>query len=253
MVNQYYSRYNLYMNKAASILVVDDDQRLCDLLKRYLGREGFRVNTVLTGKEMRRHIEQDLPDLVLLDLMLPDEDGLSLAQELRVHAELGIIILTGKGETVDKIVGLEVGADDYISKPFQNRELLARIRSVLRRLSVPRSSRRSHEPESTMLRFSGWTLDLATHELISSTGEKVHLTTNEFRLLSIFVKSSNRVMNRDRIMELLSDREWNPDDRSIDVLVGKLRKKLGMDSRDNEYIKTIRGEGYMFAARVDSG
>lgn len=240
------------MNKAASILVVDDDQRLCDLLKRYLSREGFRVHTVLSGTEMRRHIEQDMPDLVLLDLMLPDEDGLSLAQELRTHPELGIIILTGKGETVDKIVGLEVGADDYLSKPFQNRELLARIRSVLRRLSIPRDNRQGHDPESSVLRFSGWTLDLATHELVSPGGEKVHLTTNEFRLLSIFVKSSNRVLNRDRIMELLSDREWNPDDRSIDVLVGKLRKKLGTDPRDNEFIKTIRGEGYMFAARIES-
>lgn len=240
------------MNKAASILVVDDDQRLCDLLKRYLSREGFHVNTVLTGGEMRRHIEQEIPDLVLLDLMLPDEDGLLLAQELRVHSKLGIIILTGKGETVDKIVGLEIGADDYISKPFQNRELLARIRSVLRRLNVPRDDRRGREADSTLLNFSGWSLDLATHELVSPAGEKVHLTTNEFRLLSIFAKSSNRVMNRDRIMELLSDREWNPDDRSIDVLVGKLRKKLGRDSTDNEFIKTIRGEGYMFAARVDS-
>jgi len=240
------------MNKTASILVVDDDQRLCDLLKRYLGKEGFRVNTVLTGMEMRRHIEQELPDLVLLDLMLPDEDGLLLAQELRVHPQLGIIILTGKGETVDKIVGLEIGADDYISKPFQNRELLARIRSVLRRLNVPRNNRRGNEAESTLVRFSGWTLDLATHELISPEGEKVHLTTNEFRLLSILVKSSNRVMNRDRIMELLFDREWNPDDRSIDVLVGKLRRKLGRDSTDNEFIKTIRGEGYMFAARIES-
>ena len=240
------------MNKAASILVVDDDQRLCDLLKRYLGREGFSVSTVLSGKDMRRHIEQNLPDLVLLDLMLPDDDGLSLAQELRTHPQLGIIILTGKGETVDKVVGLEIGADDYLSKPFQNRELLARIRSVLRRISAPMNNRRGNESESTVLRFSGWTLDLATHELISSNGEKVHLTTNEFRLLSIFVKSSNRVMNRDRIMELLSDREWNPDDRSIDVLVGKLRKKLGTNSRDNDFIKTIRGEGYMFAARIES-
>ena len=240
------------MNKAASILVVDDDQRLCDLLKRYLSREGFRVNTVMSGTEMRHHLETELPDLVLLDLMLPDEDGLSLARELRVHPELGIIILTGKGETVDKIVGLEIGADDYLSKPFQNRELLARIRSVLRRLSVPRDNRRGHGPELSVLHFSGWTLDLATHELISSSGEKVHLTTNEFRLLSIFVKNSNRVMNRDRIMELLSEREWTPDDRSIDVLVGKLRKKLGRDSGNNEFIKTIRGEGYMFAVRVES-
>jgi len=240
------------MLKTASILVVDDDQRLCDLLKRYLGREGFRVNSVLSAADMRRYIEQDMPDLILLDLMLPDDDGLSLARELRVHPDLGIIILTGKGETVDKIVGLEIGADDYLAKPFQNRELLARIRSVLRRLSVNRTKNRIHEPSVTALRFSGWTLDLAAHELISSFEEKVHLTTNEFRLLTIFVKSSNRVMNRDRILDMLSEREWNPDDRSIDVLVGKLRKKLGLDSNGNEFIKTIRGEGYIFTAKVAS-
>ena len=229
------------MNKVASILVVDDDQRLCDLLKRYLSREGFRVHTALSGADMRRHIEQEMPDLILLDLMLPDEDGLVLAQELRVHPDLGIIILTGKGETVDKIVGLEIGADDYIAKPFQNRELL----------SVPRNHKREDEPEATLLRFAGWALDLAAHELVSPAGEKVHLTTNEFRLLAIFARSKNRVMNRDRIMDLLSEREWNPEDRSIDVLVGKLRKKLGGDAADNEYIKTIRGEGYMFSAQVE--
>ena len=240
------------MLKTASILVVDDDQRLCDLLKRYLGREGFRVNSVLSAADMRRYIEQDMPDLILLDLMLPDDDGLSLARELRVHPDLGIIILTGKGETVDKIVGLEIGADDYLAKPFQNRELLARIRSVLRRLSVNRTKNRIHEPGAYALRFSGWTLNLATHELISPQGKKVHLTTNEFRLLTIFVKSSNRVMNRDRILDMLSEREWNPDDRSIDVLVGKLRKKLGLDSNGNEFIKTIRGEGYIFTAKVAS-
>src|SRR3990170_1795825 len=142
------------MLKTASILVVDDDQRLCDLLKRYLGREGFRVNSVLSAADMRRYIEQDMPDLILLDLMLPDDDGLSLARELRVHPDLGIIILTGKGETVDKIVGLEIGADDYLAKPFQNRELLARIRSVLRRLSVNRTKNRIHEPGASALRFS---------------------------------------------------------------------------------------------------
>ena len=241
------------MQKTASILVVDDDQRLCDLLKRYLGKEGFRVNSVLTAADMRRHIAQDMPDLVLLDLMLPDADGLVLAQELRACPELGIIILTGKGDTVDRIVGLEIGADDYIPKPFQNRELLARIRSVLRRLSVPRDRRPMNETDATTLRFAGWTLNLAAHELISPQGNKVHLTTNEFRLLAIFAKNCNRVMNRDRILDMLSDREWNPDDRSVDVLVGKLRKKMVQDSTDSDFIKTIRGEGYIFTAQVAAG
>jgi len=238
------------MQKTASILVVDDDQRLCDLLKRYLGKEGFRVNSVLTAADMRRHIALEMPDLVLLDLILPDEDGLVLAQELRAYPALGIIILTGKADTVDRIVGLEIGADDYIPKPFQNRELLARIRSVLRRLSVPRNRRPMNETDATTLRFAGWILNLTAHELISPQGSKVHLTTNEFRLLTILAKNCNRVMNRDRILDMLSDREWNPDDRSVDVLVGKLRKKMGWDSADSDFIKTIRGEGYIFTAQV---
>jgi DNA-binding response OmpR family regulator len=238
------------MHKSISILVVDDDQRLCDLLRRYLSREGFRVNTVMSGEQMRRYIKQEMPDLVLLDLMLPDEDGLSLAQELRIHPELGIIILTGKTETVDKIVGLEVGADDYLSKPFQNRELLARIRSVLRRLRVTQNKSSLPESEISKVYFSDWTLDLGAYELTSPAGNKVHLTTNEFRLLSIFVRSSNRVLNRDRILDMLAEREWTPDDRSIDVLVGKLRKKLQQDENQDNFIKTVRGEGYIFTARV---
>ena len=238
------------MNKPAKILVVDDDQRICNLLQRYLGKEGYRVSTVADGEHMRRHIEQDMPDLILLDLMLPDVDGLSLAKELRIHPELGIIILTGKGETVDKIVGLEVGADDYISKPFDNRELLARIHSVLRRLRPASGSSKSRTGDKSVAHFADWTLNLAAHELISPAGEEVHLTTNEFKLLSMFVERSNRVLNRDQILDLLVDRQWNPDDRSIDVLVGKLRKKIEQDPLNPVLIKTIRGSGYLFAART---
>ncbi len=238
------------MNKPAKILVVDDDQRICNLLQRYLGKEGYRVSTVTDGEQMRRHIEQDMPDLILLDLMLPDEDGLSLAKELRIHPELGIIILTGKGETVDKIVGLEVGADDYISKPFDNRELLARIHSVLRRLRPASGTSKIRTGDESVAHFADWTLNLAAHELISPAGEEVHLTTNEFKLLSMFVERSNRVLNRDQILDLLADRQWNPDDRSIDVLVGKLRKKIEQDPLNPVLIKTIRGSGYLFAARA---
>lgn len=238
------------MKKPGSILVVDDDQRLCDLLRRYLRGEGFRVLTALNGEQMRRHIEQGIPDLVILDLMLPGEDGLMLAKELRVHKELGIIILTAKGETVDRIVGLEVGADDYIPKPFDNRELLARIRSVLRRVSMVSDVPEAGKDTKSVAYFSGCTLDLASHELVSPGGEHVHLTSNEFKLLSIFVKSSNRVLNRDQLLELLTEREWNPDDRSVDVLVGKLRKKIEQDHLNPVLIKTIRGAGYLFTATV---
>jgi two-component system, OmpR family, response regulator len=238
------------MKKPTSILVVDDDQRLCDLLRRYLRGEGYRVITALNGEQMRRHIEQEIPDLVLLDLILPGEDGLLLAKELRIHKELGIIILTAKGETVDRIVGLEVGADDYISKPFDNRELLARIRSVLRRLSLTSGISEMQKSTKSVAYFSDWTLELTSHELVSPAGEHVHLTSNEFKLLSIFIKSNNRVLNRDQLLELLAEREWNPDDRSVDVLVGKLRKKIEQDQLNPVLIKTIRGTGYLFTAPV---
>ena len=238
------------MKKPVSILVVDDDQRLCDLLRRYLRGEGFRMLTALNGEQMRRHIEQGVPDLVILDLMLPGDDGLMLAKELRVHKELGIIILTAKGETVDRIVGLEVGADDYIAKPFDNRELLARIRSVLRRISLMAEVSEAGTGVKSVAYFSGWTLELGSHELVSPAGEHVHLTSNEFKLLAIFVKSSNRILNRDQLLELLTEREWNPDDRSVDVLVGKLRKKIEQDHLNPILIKTIRGAGYLFTAPV---
>jgi DNA-binding response OmpR family regulator len=240
------------MNKAASILVVDDDQRLCDLLRRYLTREGFRVSTVLSGEQMRRHIELNLPNLVLLDLMLGDADGLQLAQELRKHPGLGIIIITGKDDTVDKIIGLEVGADDYIAKPFQNRELLARVRSVLRRLHAPGDAPTTPETGPETVHFSGWTLDFAAHDLYAPDGEKVFLTAKEFRLLSLLVKHGNRVLSRDRLMEQLSEREWSPIDRSLDVLIGKLRRKIRDVAEADDFIKTVRGEGYLFTARIEN-
>ena len=241
------------MNKAVNILVVDDDQRLCDLLRRYLGGEGYQVITALNGEQMRRHIEQEIPDLILLDLMLPGENGLMLAKELRMHQGqgLGIIILTGKSETVDKIVGLEIGADDYIAKPFDNRELLARIHSVLRRLKLDHDNSQSLSDKKQIARFAGWSLDLVAHELISPAGEMVHLTSYEFKFLSALVQNNNRLMSRDRIFDLLTGRERRPDDRSLDVLVAKLRKKLEPDPANPVIIKTIRGEGYKLTAPVD--
>lgn len=239
------------MNKPLNILVVDDDERLCNLLRRYLSGEGYQVNTALNGEQMRRQIEKEMPDLVILDLILPDADGLLLAQELRVHPQLGIIILTGKGDTVDRIVGLEVGADDYISKPFNNRELLARIHSVLRRLRIGTGNHANLGMDNKHALFSGWSMDLAAHELLSPAGDNVYLTSKEFKLLLLFITSSRRVLSRAQILDYIADSEWNPDDRRIDVLVGKLRKKIEADSDHPVLIKTIRGEGYMFTAQVD--
>ncbi|MEE8321489.1 MAG: response regulator [Gammaproteobacteria bacterium] len=238
------------MKNSAHILVVDDDQRICNLLERYLCKEGYHVSIVNNGEEMRRHVEQEIPDLVLLDLVLPDEDGLTLARELRDHSRLGIIILTGKGEIMEKIVGLEVGADDYISKPFDKRELLARIHSVLRRLKTDPDKSLGQANGKQTAHFSDWTLDLSAHELLSPAGEEVHLTSYEFKLLSLFVENSNWVLSRDQILDKIADRDWSPDDRSIDVLVVKLRKKLERDALNPVLIKTIRGEGYKFTAQV---
>ena len=239
------------MDAQAQILVVDDDERICRLLNRYLEREGYRVSTAANAEEMRRRVSAGMPDLVILDLNLPDADGFTLARELRAQTEVGIIKLTGKSDSVARVVGLELGADDYVTKPFDERELLARVRSVLRR------ARRSREPAggeaSSIVRFAGWRLDLTAHELTSPENELVHLTSYEFQLLSMFVERSNRVLTRDQILDLVTGRDWDPFDRSIDIRIGKLRRKLKEDPKNPRLIKTIRGAGYKFTAKVERG
>lgn len=230
------------------ILIVDDDERICNYLTRYLEREGYITSAAADGAEMRRSIEQDMPDLVILDLVLPGEDGLELARELRNYPNIGIIMLTGKVETLDRIVGLETGADDYLGKPFEKRELLARIHSVLRRLKS--HSVISKTAPKTVAHFMDWSFDLEAYELVSPEGEMIHLTSYEYRLLGVLVNSSNRVLKRDQILDLIADREWNPDDRSIDVLVAKLRKKLEPNAKNPVFIKTLRGIGYKFTPLV---
>ena len=173
-------------------MVVDDDVRICKLLNHYLAREGYKVSTAANGEQMRRVFDHDVPDLVILDLMLPDEDGFTLAKELRTWSDVGIIMLTGKTAQVDKIVGLEIGADDYLTKPFDTRELLARVRSVLRRVS--QFSRPRYEKNHPVAHFAGWTLNLSAHELISPIGDHVDLTNYEFHLLSALVLNANLVL-----------------------------------------------------------
>lgn len=237
-------------NHKAHILVVDDDLQICKLLKLYLTGEGYEVSTAQDSVQMMQLFNQVNPALVILDLTLGSEDGLTLARELRTQSDVGIIILTGKLNPVDKVVGLEIGADDYITKPFDKRELLARVRSVLRRVSKPAAS--SNETNNhKYAHFNGWTLNLSLHELTSSEGENVHLTGNEFQLLSALVLNSNKVLTRDHILSLISGRDWAPIDRSVDVLVAKLRKKLKKAPEDSDMIKTLRGAGYIFAAQVE--
>ncbi len=236
------------MSAAPSILIVDDDPRLCRALARYFEREGYGVRTATSGGEMRQKLALERPDLVLLDLMLPDEDGFSLARELRAHSDIAVVILTGKADTVDKVVGLELGADDYVTKPFDERELLARVRSVLRRASAGKPG--TTDAGGTVARFAGWTLDLGSYELTSPAGEPVSLTPHEFELLAAFARHPNRVLTRDAIMDLIAGRNWSPEDRSVDVLVGKLRKKIEEDPQNPRLIETVRGVGYKLSARA---
>jgi len=239
------------LDESGHILVVDDQPEICDLVHEYLTDEGFRVSTAYDGDSMREAIARDAIDLVILDLILPGEDGLQLARELRGQSDIGIIMLTGRGETVDRIIGLEMGADDYLSKPFHLRELLARVRSVLRR-GAARPGERSGASGHARMRFAGWTLDLASRELISPLGEDVRLTSGEFELLSAFVNHANQVLSRDRLLDLSRHREAGPFDRTIDVQVGRLRRKLEDDPKNPTMIKTVRGGGYIFTPPVES-
>jgi DNA-binding response OmpR family regulator len=238
------------MRTAASILIVDDDQRLRRLLSRFLTREGYQVREAGNADEMRRALALKPADLIVLDLMLPGEDGISLARELRATSDVAIVMLTGKVNTVDKVVGLEVGADDYITKPFDERELLARIRTVLRR-SVGRTPPFSEAPAARVARFSGWCVDLVSHDVVAPSGRKVEVTGNEFQLLASMLARPQRALSRQEILDMVFGREWSPADRSIDVLVAKLRRKLEDDPRHPRIIKTVRGIGYKFTAPVE--
>ncbi|MCC6535568.1 MAG: response regulator [Burkholderiales bacterium] len=228
------------------ILVVDDDEQLRALLRAYLGDQGFEVVAVDDGAAMRRALEGAAFDLVILDLMLPGEDGLTLCRELRARSRIPLLMLTARGDELDRIIGLEMGADDYLPKPFHPRELLARIRSILRRVQDL-----GGEAPARALVFAGWTLDLGRRHLVAADGVAVSLSTGEFRLLQALVENANRVMSRDRLMDVLSGREAGPFDRSVDVMISRLRRRLGDDGREPEIIKTVRNEGYVLTAKVE--
>ncbi len=236
------------MAGARHIVVVDDDARLRNRLSAYLEGEGYRVTAADGGESLRRVMAQSPADLVILDLVMPGEDGLSLTRFLRQTPRVGIIILTGKGEAVDRVIGLEVGADDYVAKPFELRELLARIRSVLRRLDA--APEPADAPAGASVSFAGWRIDLPSREVTSPHGRTVHLTAAEFKLLSVLVDNPNRPLDRDRLLDAVGGRDWQPFDRSIDLHISHLRRKLEDDPRRPALIKTVRGEGYMLAAPV---
>jgi two-component system, OmpR family, response regulator len=230
------------------ILVVDDDRRLCTFLSKLLTGEGYAVKVAHDGRSMRAALADFPFDLIILDLSFPQgEDGLTLAKSLRTQTDTPFIMLSGKGAMIDKVVGLELGADDYVAKPFEPRELLARIRTVLRRAAKQISSNEGRVARSeSEIEFNGWRLDFARHELLSPDHRKVGLTSQEFRLLEALVQRPGRILSRDQIMDIVAKRHWGPSDRSIDVLIGKLRRKLSDDARQPRLIKTVRGVGYMF-------
>jgi DNA-binding response OmpR family regulator len=230
------------------LLVVDDDAGLRELLRDYLGREGYRVATVANAAEMDQWLATERADLVILDLMLPGEEGLSIARRLRARGHLPIIIVSARGDEVDRIVGLEVGADDYLAKPFNPRELLARIRAVLRRQGPAAEPKAAAEKSDSAVRpsFGPYELDLEAQRLLRE-GSEVALTSGEFNLLRIFVERPHRVLERDRLLDLLKGYEYSPFDRSIDVRVARLRAKIEEDSKAPKYIRTVWGQGYLFA------
>jgi two-component system, OmpR family, response regulator len=231
------------------ILVVDDDPEIRRLLVDYLERNGFTPLAARDGREMRQALDRHAIDLIVLDLTLPDCDGLILCRDLRSQSNLPVLMLTARGEEADRIVGIEMGADDYLVKPFSPRELLARIKGILRRTrALPPNLR----PESQRyLAFAGWRLDTATRVLNAPDGVVVSLSGGEYRLLRLLLEHPNRVLNRDQLMELIHGREADPYDRAIDVQVSRLRQRLRDDSREPQLIKTVRGEGYVLAADVE--
>ncbi len=226
----------------AKLLVVDDDPEIRELTEAYLSQQGFSVACVESGEAMMAYLADHPVDLIILDLMLPGEHGLNLARQLKRDDDVPIIIVSAQGDDVDRIVGLEVGADDYIAKPFNPRELLARVRAVLRRAQRPREARGEG---SENLRFGPFVLDLGAHQLLRD-GAQVPLTSGEFDLLAILAEHPNKVLHRDRILDLLTGAERSPFDRSIDVRVTRLRSKIEPDPSNPIYIKTIWGKGYMF-------
>jgi len=237
------------MDSMPHILVVDDDREIRDLLARFLERNRFRVTTARDGRETRRAWPLGHYQLVVLDLMLPGEGGLEVARWLRQQGDVPIVMLTAMGEETDRIIGLELGADDYVPKPFNPRELLARIRAVLRRTSE--RAEKKVEPAAKSVRFSGWTLEPARRRLLNPDGAEVALTGGEYDLLVALVERANRVLTRDMLLDLLRGRQAGPFDRAIDVAISRLRRKLEDDGRHAQLIKTVRGGGYVLAAEIE--
>lgn len=237
------------MPRTPHILIVDDDREIRDLLSRFLKKHELRIDAAANGREMMQLLSEGRYDLIVLDLMMPGEDGLTLCRKVRNTSRIPIIMLTALGEETDRIIGLEMGADDYLAKPFNPRELLARIKAVLRRAEGAPGS--DGDSAHQVLEFAKWTLDMTKRELRSPDAVLVPLTAGEYDLLVAFVEHPNRVLTRDQLLDLAKGRTAIPFDRSIDVQLSRLRRKIEIDPKEPEIIKTVRGGGYILATEVE--
>ena len=239
------------------ILIVEDDSSVREMLAEYLRTHGYEVAQADQGAAMREAIEKTLPDVVLLDVNLPGEDGFTLARFLRERYDVGIIMVTAATDVADRVAGLEVGADDYVAKPFDLRELRARVKSVMRRMQAapqtePAPQGAGAATASSLVRVGACALDLASHRLFGSDGNELPLTSMEFDLLKVFLERPNQVLNRDQLLTLTRNREWEPFDRSIDIRIGRVRRKIEHDPEHPQAIRTVRGVGYMFVPAQDA-
>ncbi|MDR6433394.1 response regulator [Brucella pseudogrignonensis] len=240
------------MEHVDHILVVDDDREIRELVSSYLKKNGFRATVSADGRQMRNFLEANSVDLIVLDIMMPGDDGLVLCRELRAgkNRAVPVILLTARDDEMDRIIGLEMGADDYIPKPFAARELLARIKSVLRRTRMLPPNLQISDA-GTLLKFGNWRLNTVGRHLLDQEGTEVALSGAEYRLLRVFIDHPQRVLNRDQLLNLTQGRDAELFDRSIDLLVSRLRQRLGDDAREPIYIKTVRAEGYVFSVPIE--
>ena len=234
------------MSSNGSVLIVEDDRDIRQMVAEYLGSQGYDVDQAETGSDMREAIERRVPHVVLLDIRLPGEDGLTLARYLRERYDVGIIMVSGAGDVIDRVVGLEVGADDYVTKPFDPRELLARVKSVMRRLQLRAPARAAPDAESERVAVGRCFLDVASHRLLDADGHEISITSMEYELLKVFTEHPNKVLSRDQILTFTKNREWEPFDRSIDIRIARLRRKVEANPEEPQAIRTVRGAGYMF-------
>ncbi|MCL6705625.1 response regulator [Pseudomonas sp. R2.Fl] len=238
-----------FPTEPAHIMVVDDDERIRQMLTRYFEGEGYVVSTAAEGRDLQDQLRLKKIDIILLDLSLPGgQDGLDIARDIRTRSDIPIIMLTGRDDVVDRIVGIEIGADDYIAKPFHLREVHARLKRILRRSAPPAAAQDGFEEK--VVRFEGWALNLSKRQLHSSEGKEVELTTGEFEMLTTFVQHAGRVLTRDFLMDATRGRQIEAFDRTIDAQIARLRRKIETDTKRPQFIKAVRGIGYIFTGKI---